>query len=95
MPRKHLTTPQRGYGRHHQRTRTTALRNLTPGTPCPLCGQPMYREQNLDLDHETPIALGGNPHGPRRLTHARCNRQAGARIGQQRIRAQRVTSRRW
>lgn len=76
------TTTQRGYGAEHQTARRHALDNHTDGDPCGFCGQPMYRAQRLDLDHTTPLALGGD--GPRRLTHAKCNRAAGARIGNRR-----------
>lgn len=81
MPRPRLTTSQRGYGYHHQRRRSAALRALVPGTPCPYCGHPMYSDMELDLDHADPLAYGGDPRGPRRLAHAPCNRRAGAIIG--------------
>lgn len=82
MPRPG-TSSRRGYGSVHQAKRRAALRAHLDGDPCPLCGQPMFKEQGLDLDHETPIALGGSRNGPTRLTHRVCNRRAGQRLGQQ------------
>lgn len=86
MPRGHRTTTERGYGWEHQQARAKALARLLDGTPCPFpsCGKPMTRDMRLDYDHYPPLALGG---GPRRLTHARCNRQAGQRLGVARRRA--------
>ena len=58
-----------------------------PGTPP--CARPMRHPARccggrcftcrLDLCHRTPRALGGD-HTGARLGHARCNRQAGARL---------------
>jgi hypothetical protein len=99
------TTTQRGYGWEHQQARAQALRALVDGTPCPFpwCGRPMTRamHRDLDYDHYPPLALGGQPTGPRRLSHAHCNRRAGQAIGVARRRARRtnatrrVVSRRW
>lgn len=74
----------------HQKPRAQALAALIDGTPCPRCGRGMYRwmitwvdgrptSRWLDYDHVVPRALGGN--GPRRLVHRRCNRRAGAILG--------------
>ncbi len=96
------TTTERGYGWEHQQARAKALRRLVPGTPCPFpaCGQPMTKDMTLDYDHYPPLALGGG--GTRRLTHARCNRQAGQALGAARKRARKrraitrvVNSRAW
>ena len=51
--------------------------------PCPLCGLVMTEQQRLDFDHEVPVAFGGWA-GEGRLTHASCNRSAGARISNDR-----------
>jgi len=51
-------------------------------TDCPLCGLIMLPDQALDLDHTTPVILGGGEAGDR-ITHARCNRSAGATLGNQ------------
>ena len=89
MPRPG-TSSQRGYGYVHQAKRRAALRGHVEGEPCPLCGLPMFREQGLDLDHETPLALGGSPGGPSRLTHRLCNRRAGAALGRRGTRRKQV-----
>jgi 5-methylcytosine-specific restriction endonuclease McrA len=78
-----LTTTERGLGGAHQAARRAAMKALRDGDPCALCGHGMHRDQALDLDHAIPRALGG-ADGPLRLAHARCNRSAGARLGNQR-----------
>lgn len=75
-----------GYGHAHRQARKIALEMFVDGTPCPLCGRPLRYYQALDLDHTVPIALGGRD-GPKRLAHARCNRQRGQRLSAQRARA--------
>jgi len=67
---------QRGYDYHHQLARRKALSVFVQGSLCVLCGLPMFHpEQKLDLDHSVPCVFGGD--GPRRLTHASCNRREG------------------
>lgn len=78
--------------------------------PCRRCGRPMLHPDHcprahprgpcfychLDLGHPagSPVILGGTGHG-RDLEHARCNRQAGARLGN-RLRHHRThTTRQW
>ena|ERR1700754_1486669 len=73
-----LTTTQRGYGNTHQ-ARRKALLPSAYGTACPYCGDPMLPGQALDLDHTTPLVLGGVQGD--RIAHASCNRSAGARLG--------------
>ncbi|MGW0764657.1 hypothetical protein [Streptomyces sp. NPDC002676] len=75
-----LSTTQRGYDGEHRKARAKALKQLQDGEPCPFCGRPMYPEQDLDYDHAVPLAVGGGG-GERRLSHASCNRAAGARLG--------------
>ncbi len=74
-----LTTTQRGLGGSHQADRRRQLAALRPGQPCPRCGTGMYPWQRLDLD-DYPGRVFGGPQ-VKRLAHARCNRQAGARLG--------------
>lgn len=76
MPGGRRTTTQRGLGADHQRRRRRLL-PLAYGTPCPLCGHEMRRDQELDLDHSIPRSKGGK-HGDR-ITHASCNRSRGNR----------------
>lgn len=83
-PRK--TTTQQGLGWSHQKARAKALRDMQEGEPCPFCALPMFREQDLDYDHEIPRSQGGTD-GPRRLSHSPCNRQAGGRLGARRTNA--------
>jgi hypothetical protein len=77
-PRK--TTTQQGLGWSHQKARAKALREMQEGEPCPFCALPMSKEEPLDFDHVIPRSQGGTD-GPRRLSHASCNRQAGGRLG--------------
>lgn len=72
------TTTQRGYGTNHQTNRRNLLYNLTPGTECEICGEPMYAdpERNFDgamleADHEQ----GDKTRLANRLLHRTCNRQ--------------------
>ena len=53
------------------------------GSACPLCGLTMYEDQALDLDHSTPVVLGGGAQPGDRMAHASCNRSAGATLGNQ------------
>lgn len=79
MPRPGGTTA-RGYGHDHQRMRARLLRDMSDGDPCCRCGEPMYREQDLDADHYSqPRAFGGEL--PDALAHRSCNRSHGASMG--------------
>ena len=86
------TTTQRGLGNEHQKRR-----RLTPkpnGDPCPFCGAAMFADMALDFDHAIPRALGGTA-ATGRWAHRRCNRRAGAKLGNA-MRARRgVRSRDW
>jgi hypothetical protein len=53
----------------HQRRRKAMLPQAY-GRPCIYCGIVMLATMQLDLDHTT-----------NQITHARCNRSAGARYG--------------
>jgi len=73
-------TTARGYGAEHQKARAAALAALLEGVDrCPFCQQAMFRRQALDYDHVLPISQGGKD-GPRRLSHASCNRSAGGKL---------------
>ena len=65
-------------GWSHQKRRRDLL-PLAYGKECPLCGCVMLEGMALELDHVVPRAMGGMD-GPVRITHARCNRAAGARL---------------
>jgi hypothetical protein len=69
------------YGNEHQKARAQALALLVDGTPCPRCKRPMHHWQKLDYDHVVPLCLGGAMDGQRLLSHAKCNRSAGAALG--------------
>jgi hypothetical protein len=73
------------YGGPHQAIRR-ALLPYAYGQPCPRCGRPMLPSQPLDLDHRDDRA------GYLGMSHSRCNRQAGARLGNARRRAERDRS---
>src|SRR5262249_8353530 len=66
----------RGYGYAHQLKRKAALAAFKPGALCPRCGDEMWPDQKLHLDHaddDRNVYLG--------LSHARCNLSAGATRG--------------
>jgi hypothetical protein len=74
-----VKTTERGLGAGHQKQRRLLL-PLAYGRACPLCGNLMLEGQPLDLDHVLPRVMGG-AGGPVRMVHRRCNRRAGARLG--------------
>lgn len=78
----------RGVGWQHSKDRRRLIATLVDGTPCCYCGGPMYRSDadrdlkdqlRLEADHGQPRVLGGTKAD--RLAHARCNRSAGATLG--------------
>jgi hypothetical protein len=80
MARWRGTTEERGLGTAHRADKRRLLAALRDGDLCPRCRKPMYRWQSLDRDHVVDRARGGT-HGPAVLSHAHCNRSAGARAG--------------
>ena len=99
MPRRG-TTSERGYDHRHKAAARRLKAELVDGDPCCRCGGPMYRWQldvgrndmrGLDADHHAQArVLGGDL--PDALCHRRCNRSAGATLGNQlRGRARRPT----
>jgi hypothetical protein len=90
-----MAKPQ--YGAEHRRTREELLPHAY-GTACPLCGEPMLRGQELDLDHSTAWALDPTSKGDR-IVHESCpdgvhgNARAGGELGQQLTRY--APSRKW
>jgi hypothetical protein len=72
------------YDARHQRDRRLALAEFRDGDICFRCRRPMRSWQSKDLDHVRPIARGG-VDGPKRLSHSKCNRSAGAVIGNRSI----------
>ncbi len=81
MPRTRGSTTERGLGSAHQKERKRLL-PLAHYTACELCGQTMWPEQALDLDHVVPRVFGGvtGEPGSGRIVHAYCNRAEGPRI---------------
>ena len=81
MPKTRGSTTERGLGNEHQKLRRLLLPKAHY-TDCPLCGQTMWPEQALDLDHVVPRAFGGSTGeiGTGRIVHAYCNRAEGPRI---------------
>ena len=69
--------------RYNQARRRKQLLPYAYGLTCPLCGLTMYEGQALDLDHSTPVVLGGGVEPGDRMAHASCNRSAGATLGNQ------------
>jgi 5-methylcytosine-specific restriction endonuclease McrA len=98
-----------GLGYAHQRDRKRAIAVMPDGTQCPLCGRPMHKDparnydgRALHYDHVIARALKPGARGPMRLTHARCNVQAGQLVrmqlsrGKPRVRRRRpATYTRW
>lgn len=76
------STTARGLGWEHQKQRERLLAAHKDGTLCAWCGDPMYRSQPLDADHEEARVHGGKR--ATRLLHAKCNRSRkdGARDAQ-------------
>lgn len=72
----------RGYDARHQAIRAMLL-PLAYGKPCPRCGEPMLRGQDLDLGHppDAPRVTHPGSRG-QRIEHARCNRSAGSDMPQ-------------
>lgn len=75
------------YGADHRRRRKLAIQEAY-GTPCPLCGEPMLKGQNLDFAHAdedlalNPSALATQmQHADYRDCPAGGNRAEGGRLG--------------
>jgi hypothetical protein len=83
---------KRGYGRDH-RKRRAALIPLAIGQPCPMCDVAMKISDQLDLDHSTPLALGGTVGD--RIVHRKCNQLAGAKLGYAMANKRTPASRAW
>nr|WP_284694918.1 HNH endonuclease signature motif containing protein [Photobacterium galatheae] len=49
---------------------------------CAICSNQIHSFDDCDVDHRIPWALGGRTHADNaQLTHGRCNRQKGIRVG--------------
>ena len=83
------SSSERGYGALHKRHRRRLLALLEEGTPCPVCGMPMYLDPKKNFDeapleadhppgHAQKYATNKRANPPRRLLHRRCNRSGGA-----------------
>lgn len=80
------TTTQRGLGSEHQKARRALLAKLSDGDPCARCASrgiyhPMLRRYTrlLEVD-DFPGRVFGGPQ-TKALSWRRCNRQAGAIVG--------------
>lgn len=78
-------------GWEHQQRREALLPSAY-NTPCPRCGKPMLKGEELDLGHSTDLADDPTAVGDR-IEHASCNRKAGAEAQQHRRKY--APSRRW
>jgi hypothetical protein len=83
-PRPRPTTTARGLGHRHRQRRETMLRQHVEGSLCELCGEPMFRAQGLQADHEVPRAIAGPRALASRLVHSWCNARAGGILGAER-----------
>ena len=73
----------REYSSEHRKARK-ALLPYAYGNPCPKCGLLMLYGQALDCDDIVPLVLGGTHDiSNKQMTHSRCNRSAGATLGNQ------------
>lgn len=82
------------YRGDHARIRRELLAALVPGSPCPVCGQPMYPEQRLHLGHlddETGRSIPGRYVG---LVHAgKCNEGRGGKVNPWNVRGRAAAAR--
>ena len=92
MPSKNRpSTTNRGYGATHVRQRKRLLYQLKDGTPCEVCGRPLYKDADknfdgapLEADHGPGSALKFKRGAEKRTTlatrllHRYCNRSGGA-----------------
>lgn len=76
-------TTERGYGWRHQQVRKRLMYNHIDGTPCPGCGNPMYKDPAknhdgaaLEADHTRDLKHHG-PGDADRLICRTCNRTRG------------------
>ena len=77
--------PSSPYGRDHRRRRARMLADAV-GQICRRCGKPMLPGQALDAGHPDGRALAQDPSSVAdAMEHASCNREAGARLGNQRV----------
>lgn len=74
---------ERGYDWNHRRNRARLMYNLVDGTPCPGCGNPMYKDPArnhdgaaLEADHTRDLKHHG-PSQADRLLCRTCNRSRG------------------
>ncbi|MFW6776087.1 hypothetical protein ACOACO_17520 [Nocardioides sp. CPCC 205120] len=74
--------PDNPRGWEHQQVRARLLPDAY-GTPCPRCGKPMLKGQDLDLGHTVDVADGATGPGDR-IEHTSCNRSDGATAQQRR-----------
>ena len=73
--------PKPAYGYQHRRIRARLLPKAW-GQPCAMCGYVMHKwDTTLQLDHSTPVALGGAVGD--RIVHGGCNSRAGVALREQ------------
>jgi hypothetical protein len=80
-------THLKGLGNRHRLQRERLMRAHVDGSPCGLCGRPMYRDraqnhdgQPLHADHEVPRAIAGPQSLATRLVCGSCNTREGGRL---------------
>jgi hypothetical protein len=81
------------YGHAHQRLRAALLAAFTEGTPCGLCGNPMWRAQKLDLGHVSDADGRSIPGRWAGLQHATCNSRSGGQVNPWGVRTRAVAAR--
>lgn len=98
MPGSGKRNRAKGMGSAHRTQRQHLLRAHVDGTPCELCGRPMYRDEHrnhdglpLHADHVHKRMDGGTK--ATRLLHGSCNSRDGALAMQERKRQERAQQR--
>lgn len=88
-----MTSERNSYQR--KRLRSWLLARWRPGDPCPRCGQPMWRIEDIDMGHVVPRAIGGTFRDGVRLEHRSCNRRQGQQMTARLLAARGVDNRPW
>lgn len=70
-PPRRKTNTQRGLGWRHRQAADALRRALRDGTPCEVCGEPMYRDRTRNWDYDPE---GGAASGTLHADHSKLSR---------------------